>query len=411
MAERLPRLRANLDLMPSPVEERPGLLMRDPFQYSDATLIIPPALVECLQWFDGEHTDLDLREYLVRLTGDLRVGDLQQNLVRTLSEAGFLENEVFEALRDRRHRWFAEAERREAVHAGSAYPSEPAALRSAVGEWLEGASLPSHDDLLGIAAPHVNPEGGRMCYAAAYRAMGPDCQDRVFVILGTSHFGEAERFGLTVKNYVTPLGEARTERSLVEWLAERGGPAAKLEDYCHAIEHSIEFQVVFLQHLYGAGVRTLPILCGPFTRSAEEGGRPEADAHVRGFLEALGELAAREGRRLLWVLGVDLAHMGRRYSDPFPARAGEGDMKRVEEIDRRSLQRIAEADAQGFWDALQWSRNALRWCGASVFYTFLKAVPQARGRLLRYEQWNIDEASVVSFGAMAFSGPDGGGGG
>jgi hypothetical protein len=31
-------------------------------------------------------------------------------------------------------------------------------------------------------------------------------------------------------------------------------------------------------------------------------------------------------------------------------------------------------------------------------------VPAARGRLLRYEQWNIDPESVVSFAAMEFHG-------
>jgi len=401
MAEHLPRLRANLDFMPSPVEDRPGLLIRDPFHYSEATLIIPPALVEALQWFDGEHTDLDLREYLVQLTGDLRVGELQQHLVRSLSEAGFLENEVFEALRERRHSTFATAPRREMTHAGSAYPGDPDALREMLQGWLEEAPRATPDGLVGIAVPHVSPEGGRRSYAAAYRALEPEQQERVFVILGTSHFGEPERFGLTRKNYVTPLGEARTEVALVEWLEADAGPAVKPEDYCHAIEHSIEFQVVFLQHLYGAGVRVLPVLCGPFARSLQEGGAPEDDPGVRRFLEALGELAGREAG-LSWVLAVDLAHIGRRYGDAFAARAGQAEMRMVEEIDRRRLQRILEADPAGFWEAVREERDALRWCGASVLYAFLRAVPQARAELLSYEQWNIDEASVVSFGALAF---------
>ena len=34
--------------------------------------------------------------------------------------------------------------------------------------------------------------------------------------------------------------------------------------------------------------------------------------------------------------------------------------------------------------------------------TFLKTAPRARGELLRYEQWNIDERSVVSFAGVAF---------
>jgi len=402
MAERLPRLRSNLEFMPSPVEERPGLLIRDPLRYSDATLIIPPALVEALQWFDGEHTELDLREYFVRLTGDLRVGELQQHLIRSLSEAGFLEDEVFKAAREERHRAFAETTRRDPSQAGSAYPSEPEALRASLQQWLASASPAGRDGLIGIAAPHVSPEGGRRCYAAAYGALGPDLRDRVFLVLGTSHFGEPERFGLTVKDYVTPLGDSETERGLVEWLLTNGGSAAKREDYCHSIEHSIEFQVLFLQHLYGAEVRVLPVLCGPFAHSIQHGGRPEDNPGVKQFLEALGELAERERERLFWVLGVDLAHMGRRYGDPFVARAGAREMRAVEELDRRRVGRILEADAPGFWEALREDRDPLKWCGASAFYAFLRAVPQARGELLSYEQWNIDEASVVSFGALAF---------
>ena len=43
-------------------------------------LIIPPSLVECLRCFDGRQSKLDLRSALVRITGDLRVGELEQHL-------------------------------------------------------------------------------------------------------------------------------------------------------------------------------------------------------------------------------------------------------------------------------------------------------------------------------------------
>ena len=49
MSQPLPRLRMTLEFMPSPVEDRPGLLIRDSFGYSDAMLIIPPPLVEVLE--------------------------------------------------------------------------------------------------------------------------------------------------------------------------------------------------------------------------------------------------------------------------------------------------------------------------------------------------------------------------
>ncbi len=71
---------------------------------------------------------------------------------------------------------------------------------------------------------------------------------------------------------------------------------------------------------------------------------------------------------------------------------------------RRCLRRSsAEAgDAHGFWELVQENHDDLKWCGSAPIYTFLKAAPAARGRLLRYQQWNIDEHSVVSFAGMRF---------
>src|SRR5215472_607907 len=107
----LPRLRANLDFMPSPDPNRPGLLIRDAYRYSDATLIIPPALVETLRCFDGETSELDLRAELVRITGDLSVGELERNIIDTLTGSGFLEDENYARMREARHRQFAEERR------------------------------------------------------------------------------------------------------------------------------------------------------------------------------------------------------------------------------------------------------------------------------------------------------------
>jgi hypothetical protein len=408
MAEKLPRLRNNLDFMASPVPEKPGLLIRDSFQYSDATIIVPPLLVECLRLFDGEGTDLDLRGKLVQLTGDLRVGDLQQHLVESLSNAGFLEDSVYHRLRDEKHEAFIKAAVREASHAGSAYPDEQQALRETFAGYLSDGVAPGAGDigggsgLIGIAAPHVSPHGGCDTYRSAYRALLPNLADRTFVILGTSHYGEPDRFGLTRKPFVTPYGQAETDLDSVNRLEAEGGAAVNMEDYCHAVEHSIEFQVAFLQHLYGPRVRILPVLCGSFARSIYEGGRPDDNESVHRFLGALGELAAREEHRLFWVLGIDMAHMGRRYGDSFPANADRGQMTAVAERDRGRIERINEGDEAGFWERVRENHDDLKWCGSSPLYTFLKAVPSARGRLLNYQQWNIDEQSVVSFAALAF---------
>jgi hypothetical protein len=271
-----------------------------------------------------------------------------------------------------------------------------------LGDYLAGGGAPAREPLIGIAAPHVSPEGGIGCYGTAYAALGAGLRDRTFVILGTSHYGEPNRFGLTHKPFSTPLGEAQTDGALVDALVQRAGDGVKVEDYCHAVEHSIEFQVLFLQRLYGPRVRILPILCGPLGNGARDA-RPERHAPVARFLGALGELAARERPRLFWVLGVDMAHVGRRYGDRYAATAHEGPLEVVTERDRRRIDRIGSGDVDGFWDLVHENqRDDLKWCGSAPIYTFLRAVPEARGKMLRYDQWNIDEESVVSFAAMSF---------
>jgi len=127
---------------------------------------------------------------------------------------------------------------------------------------------------------------------------------------------------------------------------------------------------------------------------------------VKAFHQALGELRDREGDKLLFVLGVDMAHMGMRYSDQFTAIANEGAMLAVEARDQKRIQLINALDADGFWELVQDQRDDLKWCGSSPFYTFLRTAPKARGELLRYEQWNIDERSVVSFAGIAFTKQD-----
>ena len=391
--------------MPSPSPEHPGLFIRDPYRYSDAMLIIPPLLVECLQCFDGKQTELDLRAVLVRLTGNLDVSDIEKHLEDTLSNAGFLEDERFANMQAERKREFAEKPVREPVHAGTAYPEDAGQLRETMQRYMTGEPefAGADGNLFALAAPHVSPEGGWQSYRAAYSRLTPEYAGRTFVILATSHYGGLDTFGLTRKNYVTPLGTSQTDQRLVNWLAERGGAGVEMEDFCHSFEHSAEFQVLFLQHMLGPEVKVLPILCGSFGRSLYEGGNPEDDDKVKAFLDALGEMRDREGDNLFWILGVDMAHMGMRYQDDFTALAGQGVMTEVEARDEERIGRINEHDAGGFWDLLRENHDDLKWCGASPFYTFLKTAPKGRGELLRYEQWNIDERSVVSFAGMAFS--------
>lgn len=398
----LPRIRLNLDFLPSADPSRPGLFIRDPYHYSDATLLVPPALIAALQCFDGAQSTLDLRCELVRITGEIQVGELEKHLFDSLNEAGFLENDRYRELKAKREAEFALELKREAILAGSGYPGDQRELAELLTRRIgrpDGSPAP-----IGIAAPHASLDGGWETYRAAYRALPSpeEAAERTFVILGTSHYGAPERFGLTRKPFLTPFGDAQTDLALVNELERTANGAIRMEDYCHAVEHSIEFQIILLQHIYGPGVRILPILCGPFVKSIYEGGLPEDSERVARFFDVLGNMAAREGRRLLWILGVDMAHMGRRYNDPFRATANTAEMLAIEQRDRERIEQIASGDIRRYWSLVQDGHDDLKWCGSSPLYTFLKIMPGTRGELLGYQQWQIDPESVVTFGALRF---------
>jgi AmmeMemoRadiSam system protein B len=397
---RLAPLRRDLDFLPSPLAERPGLLIRDPCGFAEGLVVIPPPLLPMLRFFDGGHTRGDL---VAALQGapEAEAHALVEHVERTLADGGFLEDDTYARRRAERIRAFRAAPVRAAVHAGGAYPQEREELDRLLRGWMDGAD--GHEgEVVGIAAPHVSPEGGYRSYASAYARLGPRARGRTFVVLGTSHYGEPHRFALTRKPYLTPYGPASVDVGLVDALEAAAPGAVLAEDYTHAVEHSAEFQVVFLQHLFGADLRVVPILCGPFRT---DGGYPEDDPHVEGFLRALSDIA-RLRSDVVFVLGVDMAHVGRRYGDEHAVRAHDGHMTDVAALDRARIDRLLEGDAHGFWDLVkEGGEDRIKWCGSSALYTFASALPAARGELLQYEQWNIDDQSVVTFGGLAFRRP------
>src|SRR5262249_40722283 len=410
MNKPLPRLRRGLDIFPSPVPDRPGLLFRDPFRYTNEILIIPPLLTAALTFFDGESTMLDAQAYVSKLAGELIPGEIIEAMAGVMREDGFLETEEFERLRAARHAEFAATTERLPVHSGSGYPDKAEELREQLDEYLRDHRKPTPDPIIGLAAPHVSPWGGWECYAAAYGRLGGGAGEKfknnTVVLLGTSHYGAPEKFGLTRKSFVTPLGALQPDTELVDWLASRADGAVAMEDYCHSIEHSIEFQCVFLQQMLGSDFKIVPILCGPFAKALRTGEPPERDDNVLRFFDALGEMAELHDSRLFWVMGVDLAHVGVRYGDDLVARADQDEMLEVKEEDLGRLKHVCAGDGDEFFELVKPEQDRLKWCGFSPLYTFLSAVQNGqniRGELLRYDQWNIDEQSVVSFAAMEFT--------
>jgi hypothetical protein len=66
------------------------------------------------------------------------------------------------------------------------------------------------------------------------------------------------------------------------------------------------------------------------------------------------------------------------------------------------LESVTAPDPGAFFASVAADGDSRRICGLSPIYAFLRALPGARGELLRYSQWP-DRQGTVSFCAAAFS--------
>jgi AmmeMemoRadiSam system protein B len=225
----------------------------------------------------------------------------------------------------------------------------------------------------------------------------------LFVVLGTGHQPMQHRFGAWRKDYVTPFGAARTDAAALAALADGLPFDLFADEWAHRKEHSIEFQIVYLQYLFGGRLkaRVVPVLAGSFHDFSETGASPAGDAEVAAFTGALRKLLDARRGRVCVIAGVDFAHIGGRFGDE--EEMDEPRRRRLEREDRAMIETIASCDAEKFHRFIAAEKDARRICGYPAIYTLLAALQPRAAHILHYGQSHEpDTNSVVSFGAMAF---------
>jgi AmmeMemoRadiSam system protein B len=401
-----PRLRA-VEAFPVEQEGQRYVALRDPAGYVAEVIMLPVDLVEVLALFDGEHPISAIQAELLQRHGEQVARASLEQLIGELDAHGFLESPAFARRRAAIDDAFLGAPRRPASHAGGAYPDDPAELRSRMDGFFTSPQGPGTvgdfqgGGVSGLIAPHIDFHRGGPAYAWAYRDLAERCDADLFVIFGTCHAGMADPFALTRKDYDTPLGPARVDREVVEALAARAGQDCFGSELAHRNEHSIEFQAVFLRYLYGGrrDIRIVPVLTSFAHEALARGQRPDDDPRVGRFLDALADLAG-SGRRVAFIAGADLAHVGPRFGDPQPVSPAE--LGTIDREDREMLRAVQAGDPEGFFESVRADGDRRRICGLSPIYTLLRVRAGAKGLLRQYGQWP-DPQGVVSFASVVFS--------
>ncbi len=407
MENSFPRLRNDLEFFPVQQGQQSFALVRDHLGLVPQGTAVPIHLYQFLTYLDGTRSIKDLQMLMMRVKGGLLV-EMQEveNILKQLDDSYLLDSPRFRAARDEIIKAFTSSPVRECIHCGQSYPSDPTELKKYLDQMLDQAeqdiSLPE-GELIALVAPHIDLQVGRQGYGSAYSVIRNFAPSRV-IVLGVGHQLRDAPFCLTKKDFDTPLGRVKCDREAVSNLKKEGGAVVLEDDFPHRSEHSIEFQVLFLKHIFGdKDFKIIPILCGSLWSCLSPCERSRYLNAASGFLAALKEVIFNGEQRTILLAGVDLSHIGPKFGHPEHASALEMEAR---SHDHTLLEALMRVQPESFWRASLAVRDRYNVCGFSALACMLEVLPPSEGKLLHYEMWHeAPTRSAVSFCAAALFTP------
>jgi len=403
MAHDNPRLRMDLEFFPIQQGKEQLILIRDSLGLVEQGKAVPRPLYEIMAQLNGTNTVRDIQMYLMRQSGGVLVGtDEVEQLLAQLDELYLLNTERYKQARDRIIADFSSKKVRPCSHCGQSYPASSTELKSLLDEILSSRFLKneSNGDVTGLIAPHIDLPVGSKVYGSAYRCLKNSSPTRV-VVLGVGHQMIGDLFCLTKKDFQTPFGEVKNDVETVQKLWDAGHSIVSEKDFSHKAEHSIEFQLIFLQHLFQQKPFTIiPILCGPIKPFLSEFTRKTYLEAAKTFLAFLSEILESKDKETLLVAGVDFSHIGPKFGHN---REATSLVIHSENHDQILLKAVSECDADTFWEESGRVEDAFNVCGFSAMACLLEVLPPSNGKVLDYHIWHEQPThSAVSFAAVVF---------
>ena len=405
-----PRLRA-VQLTPVRDGERELIVVTDPLGITPGQPVLGMETIAILQMLDGATSMTDIQALVMRESKDLRVGNIVREFIAKLDDMLLLHSPKFEtALAKVQADWHL-LEVRPAALEGICYPAERGAAEQFLDEqfaFAEKHAAEAGQPKAGagalpraLLAPHLDPRREGHVLARAYAEIGGEAQAPLrVVVFGTGHnLGDAY-VALTRKRFETPLGTVPCDTAFVDRVAAALGTEAYRRELVHRDEHSIEFQVLYLQRRLGNRPWTLvPILCGGFHRLLDERKTPREEPVIETLIEAVRGAEAALGGPTLYVAGVDFSHVGPRFGDaPLDAEGSE----LVRTTDERAIGAAATGDADTWFQAIADVDDGTRICGFAPTYCMLRAAAPGEGRPLMYAESAEPDGTIVTVAAMAW---------
>jgi len=401
--------------------------LADARQISEKAVFLSPATQMILPLMDGKHSLDDI----VAQVGSGLTRPLLENIIAQLDDAALIEGPAFDALLSKIKADFdeidtlppaASAQFTDSVIEQTLGKDADAEQRTLQGPkkvaevfdlWmskaLENAEKPSLDALpKAIVVPHLDYMRGWINYASAYGKLRVcDRPDRV-VILGTNHFGVSTGVCGCDKGYETPMGVCRADTQMIDLMRAKVGDTLFENRYDHEHEHSIELQVMWIQHVFGKDdAGNYPAVFGALVHDPTHNNGESYDGKgvaLEPFVAALKSAIRELPGRTLVISSADLSHTGPAFGDKQPL-AGESPeateaRNKVLQHDHEMVQLILQNKPAELVASMAWQQNPTRWCSIGNIVATLLTVEPSEIDLLNFsaalDQQGMTMVSSVS---------------
>jgi AmmeMemoRadiSam system protein B len=273
--------------------------------------------------------------------------------------------------------------------AGAFYEGTPEPLKRQIEDCflheLGPRQLPEVDkagprQVVGLICPHAGYMFSGPVAAHAYYKLASDGKPDVIVLFGPNHTGYGSALAIMNQGFWrTPLGDVEVDCETANRIV-REARIVDIDESAHSFEHSIEIQLPFLQYLYDAQFKIVPIcfLMQDLSSAREVG-------------QAVGKVLA--GRNAVIIASSDMTHYERQ--------------EKASKNDKLALEAVEAMDEAKFYSIVE--TYGISACGPGPIAALISAskiMGAKEARLLCYKTSGDvigDYSSVVGYAAMCFT--------
>jgi len=281
----------------------------------------------------------------------------------------------------------SEARVRPMIAAGSYYPADSASLNTMLkGLFARAEVLKTHDEVLGVLAPHAGYAYSGVVAASAVNQVDAFRSYETIFLLGTSHHETYPGASVYIgKAYQTPLGQVPVNTQVVDTLLA-GSSLFQFRQQAHDKEHSLEVLLPFLQHKLKQPFSIVPILVGA--------------RDLRDLQKIAEVLQPHLTSGNLFILSTDFSHYP-AYDAAVKVDTHVGEAVATGKV-HALLNALNETGSMGIENL---HTSMCGWPSTITFLYMLQQLPQAKVVTVEYRNSGDalgDKSRVVGYHAMAF---------